>query len=240
MKTSSVVIVVATVLSGLAAASAFAQSGAPATCRQGYVWREAFAGDYVCVTPAARAQAWQDNGQAATRRQPGGGAYGPNTCVQGYVWREAGPGDLVCVTPATRAQAAADNREAAGRRAAAAPAPTAPAAPAPQVATAYRTGEWSRWTRFEGIEYRYRWGFNPADRNNGKDVDALYQVRSVQGRNWEGEVRSLDCKQNFVSRGQRVVLQPGQAKDVKFVTPNCGTREQPSFRPNVVKSVRID
>lgn len=240
MKTSSVIIVVAALVSGLAGASALAQSSSPAACRQGYVWREAFTGDYVCVTPATRAQAWQDNSQAAARRQPGGGAYGPNTCVQGYVWREAGPGDVVCVTPETRAQAVADNREAAARRVASAPAPTPPAAPAPQVATVYRTGEWSPWTRFEGIEYRYRWGLNPVDRNNGKDVDALYQIRNRQTRDWEGAVRSLDCRQNIVSRSQRVVLRPNETKEVKFLTPNCGNREQPSFRPNVVKSVRID
>ncbi len=31
------------------------------TCRQGYVWREAFAGDTVCVTPYERTQAQQEN-----------------------------------------------------------------------------------------------------------------------------------------------------------------------------------
>ena len=33
----------------------------PLTCRQGYVWREAFAGDTVCVTPFERDQAKQEN-----------------------------------------------------------------------------------------------------------------------------------------------------------------------------------
>jgi hypothetical protein len=97
------------------------------TCRQGFVWREAFQGDYVCVTPETRAQAAQDNSQASARRQPGGGASGPDTCLQGYVWREARPNDLVCVTPETRAQAASDNAQASARRAVSAPAP-APAA----------------------------------------------------------------------------------------------------------------
>ena len=92
-------------------------AAAPAdTCRQGFVWREAFAGDLVCVTPAVRAQAANDNAQAATRVQPGGGAYGPNTCLSGFVWREAAPNDLVCVTPRTRDQTVADNRQAAARR----------------------------------------------------------------------------------------------------------------------------
>jgi hypothetical protein len=48
---------------------AFAQE----TCRSGFVWREAFAGDRACVLPQTRAQAALDNGQAAARRQPGGG-----------------------------------------------------------------------------------------------------------------------------------------------------------------------
>jgi hypothetical protein len=64
-------------------------------CASGYVWREAFPGDVVCVTPETRAQAARDNSEAAARREPGGGAYGPNTCRSGYVWREAGPEDLV-------------------------------------------------------------------------------------------------------------------------------------------------
>jgi hypothetical protein len=85
-------------------------------CRQGFVWREAFPGDYVCVTPATREQAARDNSQASARRQRGGGASGPNTCIQGYVWREARPGDFVCVSPQTRDQTAADNRAAPSRR----------------------------------------------------------------------------------------------------------------------------
>src|SRR5437762_1467323 len=76
------------------------------TCRSGYVWREAFPGDHVCVSPQTRAQAARDNSEAGARRQPGGGPYGPNTCLQGYVWTNAGPNDAVCVTPETRSQAA--------------------------------------------------------------------------------------------------------------------------------------
>ena len=89
----------------------------PETCQEGYVWREACGpDDHVCVTPTVRAQAAQDNGQAAARREPNGGPYGPDTCRPGYVWREAcGPQDHVCVPPATRAQAAQDNAQAASR-----------------------------------------------------------------------------------------------------------------------------
>jgi hypothetical protein len=88
----------------------------PDTCKQGFVWREAFAGDHVCVTPETRTQAAADNAQAAARREPNGGAYGPNTCKQGFVWREARPEDLVCVTPQTRTQTAQDNAKASERR----------------------------------------------------------------------------------------------------------------------------
>ena len=88
----------------------------PDTCLQGYVWREAFPGDHVCVTLQTRAQAADDTGQALARKELGGGPYGPDTCLQGFVWREAQPGDHVCVLPATRAQTAEDNSLAASRR----------------------------------------------------------------------------------------------------------------------------
>lgn len=84
-------------------------------CRQGYVWRGAFAGDRTCVSPATREQVRRDNLEARNRVDPRG-AYGPNTCIQGYVWRAARPSDLVCVTPQQREQAVRDNRSAAARR----------------------------------------------------------------------------------------------------------------------------
>lgn len=80
-------------------------------CKTGYVWREAFHGDHVCVKPGVRDQAVTDNRDGPSRRQPGG-AYGPDTCSPGYVWREANPRDHVCVKPEVRSQAANDNREA--------------------------------------------------------------------------------------------------------------------------------
>jgi len=98
------------------AASAAGAYG-PDTCRPGYVWREAYPGDHVCVTPSVRAQAAKDNSQASSRRALEGGPYGRDTCRQGYVWREARRGDHVCVTPSTRTQAANDNRQASSRRA---------------------------------------------------------------------------------------------------------------------------
>lgn len=86
----------------------------PDTCQEGYVWREAFAGDHVCVLPETRRQPAIDNGLAASRVDPHGGS-GAKSCVTGYVWRAARPNDDVCVTPATRDRAAADNAAAKSR-----------------------------------------------------------------------------------------------------------------------------
>lgn len=87
----------------------------PNTCIEGYVWRQAVSDDYVCVTPATRSQAWEDNSLAASRVNPAGGPYGPDTCLDGYVWRQAVPTDHVCVTPATRTQTWEDNSQASDR-----------------------------------------------------------------------------------------------------------------------------
>ncbi|MGW0366841.1 hypothetical protein [Streptomyces sp. NPDC002990] len=70
----------------------------PDTCLQGYVWRDSFEGDTVCVTPEYRQYVHDLN----PHRQPGGGVYGPYTCSQGYVWRESHEGDTLCVTPQER------------------------------------------------------------------------------------------------------------------------------------------
>lgn len=88
----------------------------PDTCLEGYVWREARAGDHVCVEPRVRDQVRRDNAQAAARRAPGTNGNGPNACAVGYVWREAYPGDVVCVEPRVRDQARSDNAKAADRR----------------------------------------------------------------------------------------------------------------------------
>jgi hypothetical protein len=111
---------VATVIAAAATFGLVAPSPAQAapsadTCVSGYVWREAVAGDRVCVTPQTRSQASDDNSQARLRRDPGG-AYGPYTCVSGYVWRVVVSSDLVCVLPSTRTQAAYDNSQAQYRR----------------------------------------------------------------------------------------------------------------------------
>lgn len=85
----------------------------PATCRQGYVWRNAYSGDAACVPPSSRRQAAADNAQRYKRWY--NGAYGPYTCINGYVWRVARPEDLVCVTPTIRSRTATENRLAASR-----------------------------------------------------------------------------------------------------------------------------
>ena len=88
----------------------------PDTCIQGFVWREAFTGDHVCVTPETRSQAAEDNQNAESRKACTDCSYGPDTCIQGFVWREATSGDHVCVTPEVREQAAIDNSLADQRR----------------------------------------------------------------------------------------------------------------------------
>lgn len=89
----------------------------PARCRSGFVRRLARPEDLVCVTPDSRARVAEENTTAASRIEPGGGAFGPNTCVSGFVWREAFEGDLVCVTPEIREFVREENRQGPSRRA---------------------------------------------------------------------------------------------------------------------------
>ncbi len=107
------------IAAGVAALAVPSTAGAadygPATCLNGYVWRQAYSGDTVCVTPATRSRAAQDNAAASSRRDADAG-YGPYGCQSGYVWRTARASDLVCVTPNIRDQVKADNAAAASRR----------------------------------------------------------------------------------------------------------------------------
>ena len=114
-KFTALIIPAAIAAIALPTAPAQAQDYGPNTCLTGFVWREAFAGDAVCVPPSTRTRAKQDNAAAVSRRDPSAG-YGPFGCQQGYVWREARASDLVCVTPNIRSQAKADNALAASRR----------------------------------------------------------------------------------------------------------------------------
>ncbi len=121
-----IVIVLVLLVGGVTAWLLTRKSGGTATkappqdkdaCKQGFLWRQAGPADHVCVTQAVQSQTASDNRQAAARRNPNGGPYGPDTCLRGYVWRDAVANDHVCVPPETRSQAAADNAQAASRKA---------------------------------------------------------------------------------------------------------------------------
>jgi len=92
-------------------ASMHSPSFAQIPCRTGFVWREAYPGDYICVTPQARDQVSLDNNKAAERVEP----VASGTCANGYVWRNAFAGDTICVTTQSRDQAARDNSQASAR-----------------------------------------------------------------------------------------------------------------------------
>jgi hypothetical protein len=80
-------------------AAAFSTTTAAAKpCQPGFVWRDSFEGDAVCVTPQERDAVHNAN----PNRQPGGGASGPATCKSGFVWRDSFEGDALCVTPQER------------------------------------------------------------------------------------------------------------------------------------------
>jgi hypothetical protein len=141
----------------------------------------------------------------------------------------------VCVTPEVRTQTASDNAAAASRKVAA-----GPSGGAPQPAASYRTSEWSTWKRTAGIEYRYRWGWNPKEGRYATNVDAIFQLRNRTNGVWQGAARSVDCSQNVLSRSTNAVLQANETREVKFLTPNCGTLQNPWFKPDIVRSGRID
>jgi hypothetical protein len=104
----------------------------------------------------------------------------------------------------------------------------------------YRTSEWSSWDRKDGVEYRYGWGWNPLDPRYDRDVDAMFQLRNMRSVVWQGAARTLDCTQNIPQGSKALVLQPNATGTVKFVTRNCGTRDRPHFRPDIVASHSID
>lgn len=64
----------------------------PYTCKSGFVWRAAFSGDGVCVTPTNRDQITQENNASWMHTLSNG------YCQSGYVWRETRPQDHVCVS----------------------------------------------------------------------------------------------------------------------------------------------
>jgi hypothetical protein len=96
----------------------------PDTCKDGFVWREAFGNDHVCVTRPEKDKAAAENHDAPGRVQPGGSS-GPDTCKSPFVWREAdrfGPAaaqgkDHVCVPAPRRDEVWAENKAAVGNKA---------------------------------------------------------------------------------------------------------------------------
>ena len=78
----------------------------PDACAYGYLWRNLYEGDVVCVSSERYYQYQQENADDVLYKTPGS-IY----CINGYVWRDAFPfdGDIVCVTPAARDQAQVDN-----------------------------------------------------------------------------------------------------------------------------------
>lgn len=117
MKREPIYMLLALFVAGLTATTSYAACDfGPDTCLPGFVWREAFPGDHVCVTGQTRTQTAIDNGLANQRKSPTGGAFGSDTCLPGFVWREASPTDHVCVPGSTRTQAAADNAQANARK----------------------------------------------------------------------------------------------------------------------------
>ena len=99
-------------------------------------------------------------------------------------------------------------------------------------APTYRTSEWSKWSRTEGIEYRYRWGWSP---QNSRQIDAIYAIRNLQNRVWYGTART-HCSGNELARSEQITLQPNQSREMKFKTPHCGTTDKPWFELKIVQS----
>src|SRR6478672_8486984 len=53
-------------------------------------------------------------------------------------------------------------------------------APAQAAGSAYRFSAWSAWRRAEGVQYRYRWGWNPQEPRYATRVDAEFEMRTLQ------------------------------------------------------------
>jgi hypothetical protein len=98
---------------------------------------------------------------------------------------------------------------------------------------AYRTSNWSPWSRTSGIEYRYRWGWNPADAHQ---IDAIFEIHNLQNQIWRGAARTIACETNTLWGSRNVDLGPSERREVTFRTPNCGSAANPLFKPSVVQS----
>lgn len=63
----------------------------PMSCKSGFVWREAFDGDTVCVTPNRREVTWQQNANAGVGAT---GGLAPQPGANGCKWEYSGPAVL--------------------------------------------------------------------------------------------------------------------------------------------------
>ncbi len=59
----------------------------PQSCKSGFVWREAFDGDTVCVTPARRQATWQQNANAGVGAT---GGLAPQPTAKACEWKFIG------------------------------------------------------------------------------------------------------------------------------------------------------
>jgi hypothetical protein len=100
----------------------------------------------------------------------------------------------------------------------------------------YRTTDWSGWGRAEGVQYRYRVGWDPAKGNANTSVDVIYEIRNTGTQKWPGSARSLDCTQKTLMDSKPVTIEPGQTMEVRVRAPNCGSATNPDVRPSVVRS----
>ena len=101
---------------------------------------------------------------------------------------------------------------------------------------ARRTSPWSQWARKDGVEYRYRWSWNPA---SSRYVDAIFEIHNPQNQTWHGDARSIECRIDTLSNFESVSLQPGQTREVTFKTLNCGTADNAFFRAGVSRSYSL-
>lgn len=210
------------ILAGLATSLTLPAQAQP-VCQSGFVWRNAFSGDTICVSGQRRDQVANENSRAAANRNPAGGEFGPNTCRQGFVWRVARPADQVCVTSESRDLVAQENANPHAHVAAA-----GSSGPAPQLT------DWSPWKRAEDSEFRYRFEFDPKRQG---DVTAMVEIKNRVSESWDGAARGVDCHSDVLGRGQKKFsLRPGQTASVQYVTANCGSATKPFMKePSIAR-----
>lgn len=110
----------------------------------------------------------------------------------------------------------------------------------PQPADEYRLTGWSGWERANGVEYRYRVRWIPANSGPGKTVEGIYEARATGTQGWTGAAHPLECARDTWVNTTPFYLSPGETKQLHVRAPNCGNAENPSVRLTFVRSVKID